>query len=163
MTFKLAKARKSIGEFTSYTVSSAMAGIMFSRFGLGSVRPRQIFRIWLVAVRFEPNFENIKIPYPGFSGSWVGIEFRLPDILHLLIEVWRILLAVCRNTPDFANHTVWVAFRLMSVVVTPPAVLIPREGGATLRTSPESAQVTPASSGLMSLLDSLSSKRSKTS
>ena len=160
MRFKLAKARKSSGEFTSYTVSSAMAGIMFSRFGLGSVRPNQMFRIWLVAVRFEPNFENIKIPY---RGSWVGIEFRLPDISHLLVEVWRILLAVCRNTPDFANHTVWVAFRLMSVVVTPPAVLIPREGGATPRTSPESAQVTPASSGLMSLLDSLSSKRSKTS
>ena len=30
------------------------------KFGSGSVRPRQIFRIWLVGVRFEPNFENIR-------------------------------------------------------------------------------------------------------
>jgi len=33
--------------------------LMFSMFGSGSVRPRQFFSIWLTAVRFEPNFENI--------------------------------------------------------------------------------------------------------
>ena len=44
---------------------------MFSKFGSGSVQPRQIFQIWLVVVRFEPNFENISpgpthhsIPFP---------------------------------------------------------------------------------------------------
>ena len=32
--------------------------IMFSKFGSGSVQPCQIFQSWLVAVRFEPNFQS---------------------------------------------------------------------------------------------------------
>ena len=35
------------------------SNVMFSMFGSGSVRPRQVFRILLAAARFEPNFENI--------------------------------------------------------------------------------------------------------
>ena len=33
--------------------------VTFLMFGSGSARARQIFRILLTAVRFEPNFENI--------------------------------------------------------------------------------------------------------
>ena len=43
--------------------------LMFSKFGSGSVQPRQIFQIWLVAVRFEPNFENI-IPGVAADRPW---------------------------------------------------------------------------------------------
>jgi hypothetical protein len=42
---------------------------MFSMFGSGSVRPRQISRIRLRAVRFELNFENI-----NDSGRQLGDE-----------------------------------------------------------------------------------------
>ena len=51
--------------------------LMFSKFGSGSVRPRQIFRIWLVGIRFEPNFENI-------MNIWFSCpSLALLDILNL--------------------------------------------------------------------------------
>ena len=36
---------------------------MFSKFGSGSVQPCQMFQIWLVVVRFEPNSENISLRF----------------------------------------------------------------------------------------------------
>ena len=37
--------------------------LMFSKFGSGSVQPCQMFQIWLVVVRFEPNSENISLRF----------------------------------------------------------------------------------------------------
>lgn len=37
-----------------------LARLMFSMFGPGLARPSQILDIWLTAVRFEPNVENIR-------------------------------------------------------------------------------------------------------
>ena len=47
--------------FNSYQeLKNLWSSVMFSKFGSGSIQPRrQIFRNLLVAVRFEPNFENI--------------------------------------------------------------------------------------------------------
>ena len=47
---------RSLGAFTGGTKTM----VMFLKFSSGSVRPRQIFRIWLVGVLFEQNFENVR-------------------------------------------------------------------------------------------------------
>ena len=70
-----------------------LSGIMFSKFGSGSVQPRQIFQIWLVAVRFEPNFENIsRARLVGRCG-------------HFPIRFVTAAIDLCRQTPTaFASR-----------------------------------------------------------
>ena len=53
------------------------SGGMFSIFGSGSVRPRQIDKIWLTAVRFEPNFEGVDLECPP-QRRWVCERFAQP-------------------------------------------------------------------------------------
>jgi len=76
-----------------YQLRAVQTRVMFSVFGSGSVRPCLIFRIWLSAVRFEPNFESISTA-EGSNGSHGAALGSVGVYLWLLMgrnvgETWQ--------------------------------------------------------------------------
>jgi hypothetical protein len=70
------------------------SGGTFSIFGSGSVRPRQIDKIWLTAVRFEPNFEDVDLQCPP-QHRWACERFAQPIPPAGTAAVPRVSAIVC--------------------------------------------------------------------